>query len=729
MLKFIYKVFLIALMSGSLLMIDISYKQIGLSQAFGQTPGTIPSSSTSTSSSTANVQAQNTQAANTQVEAAQSSEKLKTNGIKDSNMMATLTMTAVGVLTQRLWKCTLTTDMMVAAAGGAMFIGGEILAFMKLKKVMKDMETEITRDKYGNINQQQIETIQKLKQSYVEAKKTANTKKMLQMAAAAAFAAAGVIALTQYMAEMAAEKACLAALQTSAKTCMTTGKSMMSYPPTSALGAMYVSGGGMTELSGGLELGLDKFLTIPGPSFMIFTTAKAKDAAALAKETAASAQCPMSSAGTASCTAKRTMKTMNRGACPVPPAAVSIPFIKKSLYAGLTHKNEKRNIVYEIFSKYFLSEAQANLFSPMGIASSAAISYLLATSATLGITIDTYLAVPMNRAIIWGVLAGLTFMASSATDNVIAQIDANIAKIDAILNNLNSMAKGTALANTTIKNPGIQGVTPKPNPIKPFNYDEAEVNLDDIPGGKLPCYTGDGTKSCTSFEEQISKDAGYVAMNVPSKNLINGIMKAADGFNGRTKITTGAMANAAKVAGNANALNATLKKNRDELRKALKNSQIDLDKREKEFADSIEKSNRAQLKKMNMSANQMLGSMYGGTSFPEGDSKVASAAPADAATGDVGVAAGGVIDLNAGAAIGATDLGVTGADATAMSEEELAAQQAAALAAANANASGATMDDFELKNDITKDKDTSLFELISNRYQKSGYPRLFKRIK
>jgi hypothetical protein len=45
-----------------------------------------------------------------------------------------------------------------------------------------------------------------------------------------------------------------------------------------------------------------------------------------------------------------------------------------------------------------------------------------------------------------------------------------------------------------------------------------------------------------------------------------------------------------------------------------------------------------------------------------------------------------------------------------------------------ANKSGATMDDYEIKTDITRDSKENIFDVISKRYKKSGYPRLFKRL-
>jgi hypothetical protein len=82
-----------------------------------------------------------------------------------------------------------------------------------------------------------------------------------------------------------------------------------------------------------------------------------------------------------------------------------------------------------------------------------------------------------------------------------------------------------------------------------------------------------------------------------------------------------------------------------------------------------------------------------------------------------------VYDLGATAAIdpanAGLDSGINGNGKKEPTAEEIAAY--------NKATKSASMDEFEIKNDdINKNSDTSIFELISDRYQKSGYPRLFK---
>lgn len=90
MLKLLYKTLLVSVLSGSLLLLDFSYKGVMLNSL--------------------------------------RAESVKTEKIEDKDLMGTLTMTVVGVLAKRLYTYKPTTDIMLAAAGGAVFIAGEVMA-------------------------------------------------------------------------------------------------------------------------------------------------------------------------------------------------------------------------------------------------------------------------------------------------------------------------------------------------------------------------------------------------------------------------------------------------------------------------------------------------------------------------------------------------------------------------------------------------------------------------
>jgi hypothetical protein len=579
MLKLFYKTLLVSLLCGSLMLLDFSYKGISLN----------------------NLRA----------------ESVKTEGVKDSNLMATLTMTAVGLLASRLWTCNLTTDMLIAAAGGAAFIGGEVLSFIKLKEVMKDIETSIERDKKGNINQEQKAALERLKKSYEEAKETAEFKKTLQQAAAAAFAAAAVVAYTFVATETTMFAACKEAISLAGTTCV--GLAPAAGTTISLLLNLETGRWIPTPSAAGkaAELAADGTEKVGQATQAANATTLAASYTTTCGTVAGAAACPLiepcaaaPAAVTTACAPITPTLSQSSGFCPASLVVNNSPqnFTPNELYAS--HNSVRLTILNLLAHAFSPNEARADLFSPMGIASGLAIKFLIATSTTLGPTIDSYLLAPMNRAIIWGVLAGLTFAASSATDNVISQIDSNIQKIDAILNGMNSWVDGTTTTNT--QKPPVTEVKNKTQPklnIEAKKYDAVDISKS--PQGQLPCFTGPDPKNCKSFED-VNKD-------LPSNNLLDkntqtqiaSMLKTANGFNGTSKITSGTFEGADQLAKSANALFANMEKKKAALKEKLKKlkSKFNPNAQTKKFSDLLQATVKKNLK--NSSAKDMIGEMYG----------------------------------------------------------------------------------------------------------------------
>ena len=717
MLKLFYKTIFVSLLCCSLLMLDFSSKGLLFNSAHA--------------------------------------ESVKTEKINDADLMGTLTMTVVGTLASRMYTYKMTTDIMLAAAGGAAFIAGEVLAFIGLKDVMKGMEQEITRDKKGNINKEQIEALERLKKSYEEAKKTAETKKMLQMAAAAAFAAAGVMAYTMAAGDMAALTTCTTGITTALgamKALTTTCQAQVAPGPymnpvfekgTACLAAIATC----SPLIGTYKTAVMTHETTrqaTTPSAPGLASVTGQEAGLTAQLTAMKGACtlettPIATAMSGACTplVPTNQKGESGGAGlkagfqkQIPPVfrkhLLQNQFDQKLYTKVLEQKKSKLYNLFETTLGLFFPKAEAALFSMMGIASSAAITYLLATSATLGPTIDFFMLIPQKRAIVWGILAGLTFAATSATNNVISQIDANISKIDAILNGMYSMANG-AVANQTIGKP-TNALTSKP--LKKLNFsdtDYGEVDLNKGAGESLPCYTGSNPKNCKSFTETVSKDASFQGLNIDSQKQLNGILSTADGVNGTSKISGATLRGASAMASSANALRTALNSARKKNDEALKNAKsvFNNDEQTKKLSGLLDKAMRDGLKKANSNPSAMLSTMYGGKgAIGSGSTPAEDAEKSKLAAEALKGAGANVVDINASSGEGA-DLGITGLEDG--SNGQMTPEELAKLNEQNAALVGkATIDEYDLKNDITNDSTTSIFDLITNRYQKSGYPRLFK---
>ena len=130
--------------------------------------------------------------------------------LQTADFLTLVTMLAMGLIAATLVRYQpLALDMMIAMAGGVIYIGGEITAIFSAQEEITDKDFTVSSDGSGNA---QTEAIQKEIQSYESIKDASETKFMLQTASAVTFAGAAVAA---YMAEtkwQAAAATCWAAI-------------------------------------------------------------------------------------------------------------------------------------------------------------------------------------------------------------------------------------------------------------------------------------------------------------------------------------------------------------------------------------------------------------------------------------------------------------------------------------------------------------------------------------
>lgn len=746
MLKFFYKIILVSFLSGSLLLMDFNYKGQGLSWN--------------------NARAESVKMADTE------------GGM---NMMATLTMVVVGVLASRLYKYKMTLDIGLATAGAVAFISGDIIAFLKNKEVMKDLEKQIVRDEKGNIDQKQIDSFVKLKKSYMAAKDTATTKKMLQMAAAAAFAGAGIAAFTMATTEEAAQAQCMLGLKAAVATAFVTDEAVCTQ-----LDANFVScntpcpEASLPAAVLACEATCITAFKVPattchattkackakiGTDMALFTkyivtreTPKPSIPALLEDTTQSNVISSVFPKSVGVCTpyGAKMLAAETIGNCPAaamlataqasggpPPTIVGSnqQQIKKFIFPHLHFQAEEseKSLVENSINKvsdFFFSKANAvGILDALGIAADQAIEYVVATSQSLSTTLDLSLLIPKRRAIVWGVLSALSLASSMATGSEITKIEGNIAKIDAILNSMNSLQNGVGQANNlaatkpvvdlkSVQNNPIglnQNMKMGINPNKPGNYDLVANG-----GSPLPCVTGSDSANCQSLSQKMVGLNALDSMPAFAQSQVGNITKLADGLSGASSLSGSTLELSKNLAGQQNALSLELKKQQLKLQNKLRSlgSKIDLASE----SNKLEASMRAIVKKgldgRKTTAAAMYASFGGASSGSTGSSTPSIPANDTSIKSKNAYSNGG---------------GVAPAYNPYSKDSSLENSETATLAAPTDNAiansvdakgkSAPSIDDYILGNDITQDKDTSIFNLISKRYKKSGYPRLFKEIK
>jgi hypothetical protein len=692
MLKYFYKTMLISILCGSLIMLDMSYKG-------GQL--------------------------NLQVNTARA-ETLTTGGEKDGNLMATLTMVAVGYIASRLLMYgKVTPDIMVAAAGGLAYVAGNIAATSELKKVKDQIETEIKRSKTGDLTDQQRYALIRLKQMYGASLEAAETKQKLQQAAAVAFAAAAVIAYLEAGTEKAAEAVCTAAIEKAQvsvpslalETCMTRVAGECNVIATAAAAACTVGAAACyaasynscytatrlplcnaqaascTSSVSAITTSFPAYVALraaPSLTCSALSSVNAERAALTASLTASTAGCagtniefpPYAAAVQAACDPLLPMHIGYESGC-LPPAL---------LYAGLGAS-----------------------VAMMGITDATIIGLALSFSTTVATIVDTALFMPMRRAIMWGVLAGLTYASSSATAAVISQIQGDITKIDTLINTINAQSDGTTASSGSTTSTSsivtaISGSNTNVSSGATSDIDLASTN------SKLPCVTEtDSSGKCTSFSSKLTSLLGSTSLPDSVKTTVTSLSRMADGLNGASKISASTMSTASSLTSNA-VKNSLDKAKSDAISKAIgSNGEKTVAADEAKLSGTLKDALNSAIKKSNTSLSKLASSFNNG--IPSGGVKDAASANAE---------------LNkAIAAVKATSAPVIALPA-ATSNANMAVSNVSDLKDENktssATAATASMDDYDLKNDISTDKSASLFDVISSRYQKSGYSRLFKKL-
>ncbi|MBC7537738.1 MAG: hypothetical protein H7281_02890, partial [Bacteriovorax sp.] len=305
----------------------------------------------------------------------------------------------------------------------------------------------------------------------------------------------------------------------------------------------------------------------------------------------------------------------------------------------------------------------------------------------------------------------------------------NIDKIDAILNSMYALKNGVATANnTSVSNPTIEKTILKDKPFNVNDVKNQEIDLKANGGpGSLPCITGANPDNCPSFSKKLSSLADVKSMPDFVQAQIGSISKLTDGINGKSKISASTLDQAQALAGQQNALRLELKKQQKSLQEKLKasGSKVDLARESDKLEASMKAAVQKELDSRKTTAGAMLASFGGSSSGSGSANAIATDATKNAKANINGLGSGGIIAIPAATAFNPK------LDKDADLEAKLAADKQAADEASAAAAKATTtasMDDYVLKNDITQDKDSSIFDLISNRYQKS-YDKLFKRIK
>lgn len=694
MLKHLYKTFLISVISGSLLSFNPSV-------AFAVDEG----------------KAQTTTDNNGVITAKKNYKFAK---ITDSDMLASITMLAGGVLTGRMLKVYKppTPDVLIAAAGGVAYMAGEVMTNVKFNGTIKEMTIEVEKKNNGEVNEEQIKRLEELKKSYEEAKTTTKYKKMLQLGAAAAFGAAAVYATYLTFAEDSTAPICRAAIATSMKAlsaCAASGATGAAAAEATACAKCIPS---LTAYSGTFN----SYVTTRATPKFSFLSDKAAQPLEDKLKIPACAGMPGAAVATASTNIQTNcvtgsvavmIKNQTQGKSPAEAMKSDTDFLRKYLNLPVVTQvadpaMEKRINGYTSYFEKGLDllfpKAQASWLPLIGYSASTIAAFTLITATTFP-EIDLLMFVPRNRAIAWGVFTGLAFMSAKSSDNVMKKLDENIAKIDEILAGLNSMAKGVKAQNMTQQRIGT--TTIGTNAMAPIAFStDGTIKTD--------CMTGNNSTKCEALKNQLTSMPGFANLPDSFKDIASQSVSLGDQLSGATGISGSALASAESLGAKQNAI-AKLLQSRQAVMDKM-NPKTTMKKEQEKLEKSLAASVRKALEKKGMTATGFMASI-GSTPIDTSLRSTTPDATKDLAKGKPLVGEG--IDLQAGA--GADN------DAETLKLDFKEESAETGLSMGEVNSASKAAPDYDMKStEINGENGPTLFELISGRYIKSGYPKLLE---
>lgn len=621
--------------------------------------------------------------------------------IQQKSLISTITMLGAGVFISRALVTykPMTKDTMAAAVGGASFFGGEILSNLQLKKELDAISLQVEKGKDKDI-QNQVKTFQDLKEGYQKVQKSLKTKKTLQMASAASFGVAGILAGVEHFKSHTGLTACKAAITKG----MTAASSCAGNPTTSA-----ECGKCALELSA-VNATIAKYTAtkdIPAES-----SAKAQALKPIQTSlTNALAYCPATGPAAT---------TIGKGVSSVC-SPVFASELKESSTGATTLKVEgvryiqdsQTNFIVSHFKKsligyltsFLFSNVQASWIPTIAGISGAILATLTATSKWIAKLIDPLMVTPKNRVVVWGIFAGMAYAASKSTDEVLKQIEERIKTIDQIIADLSKYESGIMGQSNSLA-AGETGF------IKSLG---GGVNGIDT-GSKYttPCLDSNSTANCKPISQTVAKSLTS-EYDLPEglKSLVGQVGKLGDGLSGKSDLSSGTLA----VAEGLGAKNAAIQKAlKDQMQKVKKLTNSNPEAEGKKLLNKLNNATAKSVKSSGMTPSGFLAGMGGTPNYMSTDpSDPTDLLKDDLASGSLTAAVAPAIDLGNGKGEETQDFdfnfkgeGEAGLDLASSTNEEV-------------------MDIGEIPEDsIGRADGPTLFEILTSRYMKSGYPKLLE---
>jgi hypothetical protein len=313
--------------------------------------------------------------------------------------------------------------------------------------------------------------------------------------------------------------------------------------------------------------------------------------------------------------------------------------------------------------------------------------------------VGTAMSTPPSRAAVWGGFAALSFNAVSESEKMIKELADRIAKVDGIMASMQSQAAVAAASTATTVNATI-----------PNNYNTSQnllsSSLDTI---AIPCVTSPSGTSCPPLSKALPNTPGWNSAGASLQLPVTGLTGFMDKTSGARGATREALLAAGSMAGDIVPVQSAIKNAKAAINAklvAMGQPAVDFNKAQADMMKQLNQVTASALQKAGTTAAAVLGALGAGSS--------ASAAIVPAKTPSVNKAT-----VTPVAVIGLGASSRKGGNFSLKDDSRPALETGPDVAA---NLAGLDIK----KGDVSKDSGASIFNIISERYLKTGFSRLLE---
>lgn len=363
--------------------------------------------------------------------------------------------------------------------------------------------------------------------------------------------------------------------------------------------------------------------------------------------------------------------------------------------------------LFNAFSGIFLKEAKAGSSPFWFLGGGIIYAIFYGIYRTEALIKESWVIEPYSRGIAYLATVVLLTLALNKTKDTLEEIESNIGKIEVILAKLNFLAKG-----------GLgRKLQEKEYKVAKTNLNPKNIQISEVSSEKTICVTGGTVGACPSIANALITSPGFSELPDSMRSLSTSIGKVADSVSGQNVISGSALNAVNALNGKAATINKALNKKAYEL-----NDLINKKGKTKNNLDKLVKGLSQKIKRNAQLAYQKNGGQMNAAvaDYMKDSSSLSSVKITDNKNEKADAKKSGASQVGAVA----VDTGKGNEFDFDFKEDKTGASGDSAVAGAN---STVNLDEYDTgSSEVHPDSKKNIFDIISGRYFKSGYPRLLE---